>query len=127
MLAGISAYWGGEKAHNGKSLLYHIKRVNDYLQLHPEINLNEPSEFWHMDSETNPQYVIGALLCDKALQEGGIAKLKKILNYGVSDDELIKMIEYELNIKKDMINLFLRNRISEIAHMDEFKIIQASH
>ena len=127
LLAGISAYWGGEKAHNGKSLLYHVKRVNEYLQLHPEINLNEPTEFWKMDSETNPQYVIGAILCDKALREGGFDKLKKILNSGDSDKELKIMIEDELKIKKDMINLYLRNRISEIAKMDEFKIIKASH
>ncbi len=124
LLAGIAAYWGGENAHNGKPLIYHIKRVNDYLKLHPEIDLNKPTDFWQMDEETNPQYVIGALLCDKALRDGGLEKLKRIFSYGLSDEELLLMIEKELNIKKDNLNTYFRSRISDIANKNIFEIIE---
>lgn len=124
LLAGISAYWGGENAHKGKPLIYHIKRVNDYLKSHPEIDLNKPTEFWQMDEETNPQYVIGALLCDKALHDGGLNKLKRIFSSGLTDDELIKTIEDELNIKRDKLNFYFRERISEIAKKNKFDIIE---
>lgn len=123
LLSGISAFWGGENAQNGKSLIYHIKRVNEYLKLHPEINLNRPTEFWQLDNDTNPIYVIGAILCDKALRDGGIEKLKRCFNYGSSDEQLITMIEMELHIKRDKLNQFFRNRLNEIAKTNELKII----
>lgn len=122
LLAGISAYWGGENANNHKPLIYHIKRINDYLKLHPEVDLNKPADFYFLDEITNPQYVIGALICDKALREGGIDKLKKIFNCGLSDDELMLIFEKELGLKKDSLNQYFRNRIKEIAEKDKFEI-----
>ncbi len=124
LLSGIAAYWGGNNAHNAKPLIYHIKRVNDYLKLHPEIDLNKPTDFWHMDEDTNPQYVIGALLCDKAFRDGGLEKLKRIFSYGLSDEELLFMIDKELNIKKDNLNTYFRSRISDIANKNIFEIIE---
>ena len=70
------------------------------------------------------QYVIGAILCDKALRDGGLEKLKKILNYGLSDEELLLMIEKELNIKKNNLNTYFRSRISDISNKNIFEIIE---
>jgi hypothetical protein len=120
LLTGVSAYWGGENAHLGKPLLYHIKRINDYLQQNRALDLNKFADFYSLDSKTNPQYVLGAMICDEALKRGGIEKLKKLLNGGIQDDELYVTIEKELGIKHNNLNSFLRKKISDIAIKNTF-------
>lgn len=121
LLTGLSAYWGEENAHKGKPLIYSIKRVNDFLKIHPEIDLNKPNEFWNLDEDTNPQYVIGALLCDIAIKKGGINMLKKILNNSKTDEELLLFIEKEFGIKKGKLNDRLRQITAKIATENKFE------
>lgn len=52
LLTGISAYLSGEKAHFGKSLPYHTKRVNDYLEQNKQIDLSNPFDFYKLDDKT---------------------------------------------------------------------------
>jgi hypothetical protein len=129
LLTGLSAYWGEENAHKGKPLLYSIKRVNEYLKNHPEIDLNKPNEFWKLDEETNPQYVIGALICDLAIEKDGIKMLKNILNNSKTDEELLNFIEKELKIKKGGLNNYLRKKIEIISNENKFSNakLKASH
>jgi hypothetical protein len=124
LLTGISAYWGGNNAHYGMPLIYHIKRVNDYLISNPEIDLNSPTKFYQLDDKTNPQYVIGALICDLALRSGGIEGLKNLFNCGSSDTQLQDYIDKEL-LKEDYdLNRYLRKRISEISLDGKFDIYE---
>ena len=123
LLAGIAAYWGGDNANFGKPLAYHLKRVDEYLVQHQDIDLNEFTEFYSIDSKTNPQYVIGAVICDEALRKGGMEKLKKMLNAGSTDEELIETIHKELGIAPTDLNSFFRSRISELAKMQSFNPI----
>lgn len=129
LLTGLSAYWGEENAHKGKPLLYSIKRVNEYLKDHPEIDLNKPNEFWKLDEETNPQYVIGALICDLAIEKDGVKVLKKILKNSKTDEELLNFIEKELKIKKGGLNNYLRKKIEIISNENKFSNakLKASH
>lgn len=121
LLTGLSAYWGEENAHKGKPLIYSVTRVNEYLKNHPEIDLNKPNEFWKIDEETNPQYVTGAIICDLAIEKGGITMLKKILNNSKSDEELLYLIENELKIKKGDLNKIIRKKIEKISNENKFK------
>lgn len=116
LLTGLSAYWGEENAHKGKPLLFSVKRVNEYLKKHPEIDLNKPNEFWKLDEETNPQYVIGAIICDIAIEKGGINMLQKFLNNSKSDEELLNFIEKELKVKKGDLNKYIRKKIEKISN-----------
>ena len=120
LLAGIAAYWGGDNANFGKPLIYHLKQVDEYLLKHKDIDLNSFTEFYSMDSKTNPQYVIGAILCDEALRKGGVDKLKKMLHAGATDEQLIDVIHKELGIMPTDLNTFFRGRISELARMKTF-------
>ena len=121
LLTGISAYYGGENAHKGKPLKYSIKRVDEYLKKHPEIDLNKPNEFWRLDEETNPQYVIGALICDLAIEKGGIEMLKSILNNSKTDEDFLLFIEKKLNVKKGQLNAYLRKKIDKISKDNNFE------
>lgn len=120
LLTGLSAYWGEENAHNGKPLLHSVKRVNEYLKNHPEIDLNKPNEFWKLDEETNPQYVVGAIICDIAIEKGGISMLKRFLNKSKSEEEFLLFIEKELKVKSGDLNKVIRKRIEKISSENKF-------
>lgn len=124
LLTGLSAYWGEENAHKGKPLLYSVKRVNEYLKNHPEIDLNKPNEFWKLDEETNPQYVTGAIICDIAFEKGGISTLKRFLNKSKSDEEFLLFIEKELKVKKGDLNKIIRQRIEKISKENKFDTVK---
>lgn len=121
LLTGLSAYWGGENAHKGKPLIWSIKRVHYFLKNHPEIDLNKPNDFWKLDEETNPQYVIGALICDIAIEKGGIDLLKQFLNKSKSEEEFLQFITKDLKIKKGDLNNYLRKKIEKISIENKFK------
>ena len=121
LLAGISAYWSKDKAHFGQPLIYHIKRVNQYLLSHPNLDLIDPAGFYQMDAQTNPRYVIGALICDRALKQSGIKKLQALFNCGTSDADLYKAMATELNLKKSDFNAYFRKTIAYWASQNEFR------
>ena len=101
---GLVGYWGDSF---DKDINYQIKRVNSYLQKHPEINLNDFVKFNKVDEYTNPQYVIPAIFCHLALEQGGIEKLKKLFQYG----NTYLAIEKEFGIKQSQLNKFIRKKI----------------
>ncbi|MFD2600358.1 hypothetical protein ACFSQ3_15495 [Sphingobacterium corticis] len=115
LLAGLSAYLGKEKAHLGKPLIYHIKRTQNYLKENPEFDLSNFTDFKNLDSQTNPQYVIGAILCDLILEKTSKQGLISLLQDSQSDELLYDRITSALDINKDQLNDFLRNRISKLS------------
>jgi hypothetical protein len=129
LLTGLSAYWGEENAHKGKPLKYSVKIVNEYLKSHPEIDLNKPNDFWKIDEETNPQYVIGAIICDIAFEKGGINMLKQFLSKSKNEEEFLSFIEKELKVKKGDLNKIIRQKIEKISTENKFDNakLKASH
>src|SRR5690606_24444678 len=119
LLTGLSAYISKDKAHFGKPLEYHIKRVNEYLQSHPHIDLSNPFEFNYIDEETNPQYVIGALLCDLIIEkEGKDGLLKVFQNYG-SNEELLDYLNKNILDNKSL-NKDLKDKIHTLSKDKKF-------
>lgn len=112
---GLSAYWGGQSAHVGKSIIYHIKRMDKYLKEHNEIDLTDLSNFYQMDDQTSPSYILGAILCHLTLEKGGLPLFKKGLNYGDTDEDMYRFIDEELGVKQKDLNNFMRKKISEYA------------
>ena len=99
LLTGYSALRGG---HFGHDLAYHKKRVRAYLTTHA-IDLQNPLAFTALDEQTNPQYVIGAIFCEAALKAGGLAKLKRLFSYGISDEAFYTALKQEFKLdKKDL-------------------------
>lgn len=123
LLAGLSAYWGNINGFNGRPLLYHVKRVGDYLHAHPEIDLVKPTEFWKMDEDTNPQYVIGGILCHVLLERGGTALLKSAFSATKTEEELVDFYVKTFGIEKNHFNDFLRKKIDDVAKRNRLDII----
>ena len=121
LLTGISAYFSKDKAHLGKPLIYHTKRVNEYLEKHQEINLSKPFDFFELDENTNPQYVIGAVLCDLILEKGGKAELISAFNSTKTDEDFLRYLNSKILKKNENLNSVLRRKISKTAKKDNFQ------
>jgi len=121
LLTGLSAYISGDKAHYGKALEYHIKRIDNYLKEHPEIDLSNPFDFYFMDEETNPQYVIGALLCDIIIEKKDKEGLLKVFEKYDTDEELLNYLNKEILNDNESLNDVLRERIHTFSIDKKFK------
>ena len=124
-LNGLSAYWSENSAHFGKDAFYHIKRINEFLKKNPQIDLNNITDgkTTFMDYETEPTYFYGALFVDYILRNGGIERLKEVLNTKISDDDFENFIEKELNIPPKTLNNYIRNKIQEIVDTGKFDVV----
>lgn len=120
LLTGISAYFGGNKAHFGKSLDYHIPRVNSFLIDNPQIDLSNFIEFTQLDNETNPQYVIGAIVCELILEKKGKEGLIQFFKHSKNDNLLYQQLTEMLNIDKKDLDSLLRSKIDQISQSGTF-------
>ncbi|MGE5411416.1 MAG: hypothetical protein ACM3MI_10695, partial [Clostridiales bacterium] len=112
-IEGFASLCGGSLL--GHPIPWHIKRLDKYLDEHPELNLNDLLEFYEMDSYTNPQYIYGAVLCDLAMKKGGFEEVKKLFAYGTEDKDFYLALEKEFGVKKEDLNKFIRSKIKELA------------
>ncbi len=105
LVEGLAVFYGGSLGHD---LKWHLKRLNDYLNQHQEINLKDFKNFRYMDNFTNPNSTIQGLLCYLAFKKGGLDKLKQLVSY----HDIYIAIEKEFGIAKDDLNKFLREQIN---------------
>lgn len=109
-LEGYAALLGGSKGHE---LLWHMKRMNQYLETHPELDLNNLLGFGHFDNTTDPQYVFGGLLCKMALEKGGLPVLKQLLSFGQDDKDFYKAVETVFGVGQNTLNGFIRTKLAQ--------------
>ncbi|MFN4764110.1 hypothetical protein ACKGJN_13355 [Gillisia sp. Q332] len=105
---GVATFLGGSR---GKTLEWHIKRTNQYLKEHPEINLSDMLRLANLDNRTAYHYVLGGLIAKRIFEKGGWNLLKKIMRSGKTDEEYYVAIENHLGVKKTDLNTYLRNQI----------------
>lgn len=105
---GVATLLGGSR---GKSLDWHIKRTNSYLQDHPEIDLNDMLKLSNLDSETSYHYVLGGLVAKKIMEKGGWPLLREFMSSGTTDDAYYRAIEEHLGVKKSGLNAYLRAQL----------------
>jgi hypothetical protein len=109
-LEGYAALLGGSKGHE---LSWHMKRMQQHLDKHPELDLNNLLTFWHFDAYTDPQYVFGGLLCTLALEHGGLPTLKWLFSFGTQEKDFYAAVESVFGTKPQELNQFLRTRLAE--------------
>ncbi len=99
---GLAVFYGGSLGHK---LDWHLHRINQYLQEHPEIDLNDLDKFYYMDNLTNPNSALKGLLCELAFKNKGITGLKKIMSYNSLDEILSEIFK----VRKSEWNKFYRS------------------
>lgn len=105
---GVATLLGGSR---GKSLDWHIKRTNIYLQKHPETDLDDMLKLTNLDGETSYHYVLGGLIAKKILQKGGWSLLKEFMASGKTDEDYYIAIEKHLGINKSELNDYVREHL----------------
>ncbi len=105
---GVATLLGGSR---GKSLDWHIKRTNIYLQKHPEINLNNMLSLANLDNETAYHYVLGGFVAKKVKEKGGWEMLVEFMSSGKTDEDYYNAIEKYLGVKKPEINEYIRGQL----------------
>lgn len=105
---GVATLLGGSR---GKSLDWHIKRTNIYLQKHSEIDLNNMLKLTNMDSETSYHYVLGGLVARKILEKGSWSLLSEFMSSGKTDEDYYNAIEKYLGINKFELNEYIREQL----------------
>jgi hypothetical protein len=101
---GLAAFYGGSLGHG---LGWCLRRLDAHLAQHPEIDLDKWENFWCLDNFTNPNSAIQGLLCHLAYQQGGLAKLKKLMSY----QNVNQAITQEFGVKPGGLNPFFREQI----------------
>ncbi len=109
-LEGYAASLGGSRGHE---LSWHMKRMQKYLEDHPDLDLDSLLTFWHFDSYTDPKYVFGGLLCRAALEKGGLPTLKQLFSFGTEDKDFYDAVQTVLGIKQQELNQFIRKKLAE--------------
>ena len=104
---GLVGYWG---ENNGMPFDEQVKIVNKYLMNHKEIDLSDFINFNYIDEYINPQYTIPGIFCHLALKQGGIEKLKELLNSGSDYKTTIKNL---FGVKEKDLNKFIREKLNE--------------
>jgi hypothetical protein len=109
-LEGYAALLGGSRGHE---LSWHMKRMQKYLEDHPDIDLDSLLMFPQFDSYTDPKYVFGGLLCRLALEKGGLPALKQLFSFGTEENDFYNTVQTVLGIRQQELNQFIRKKIAE--------------
>jgi len=107
---GVATYFGMSR---GKELGWHLKKLNKHLLEHPEINLNNMLELKTLDQYTDYRYVLGGLIIKKAFEKGSYELVKKMLNTGKEDTDFYSAIEKYLGIKRQELNIIIRQELKD--------------
>jgi hypothetical protein len=111
---GLAAYVGGANKA-GLPITEHFRRMDAYLNAHPEIT--DIIRSWsYMDETTAPIYYIGALICQMCLEKGGLPLLREGMAVD-SDDEaaLNTFFKEKLDMPIEKQSSILREKIHEAA------------
>jgi hypothetical protein len=123
LINGLSDYFIEDNSKLGFPLTEHFKRMDNYLNLHPEIDLSHLDSFYSMDNVTSPSYLLGILICQLILEKGGLPLLKKGMKSTPTDETLYKFIETEIGVKQTDLNETLREMIYRYSRENIKKII----
>jgi hypothetical protein len=107
---GVATYFGMSR---GKELDWHLRKLNEYLVEHPEINLNNMLDLRTLDQYTGYRYVLGGYIVKKAFEKGSYELVKKIMNAGKEDADFYNVIENILGIKRQELNSVIRKDLKE--------------
>jgi len=103
MKSGITTLWGGSM---NKPVIYHLKKLYPYLLQHPEV-LDKVDDFNYFDDETNPSFVMQAIVINYILKHDGKAGLIKLIQSAKVDDTITGFLKDNYSIT-DTRGFFLK-------------------
>jgi len=107
---GLATYLGGTL---GNDFRWHLNYLGEYIRNKPDIDFMNEKKFGYIDDQTNPQYVLGAIIMKYAIDHFGFQKALALLHYSQKKAGPIEVIAKELGISKADLNTFFRTYITE--------------
>lgn len=111
-LNGLSEYYTEDKMMRGVSIKEHFRRLDEYLEAHPEIDLKNLDTF-DAGNIAEVNYLLGLVIVNLTIEKGGYTLLKEAMKTVNTDDQMRKFIEDELGIAVSEINSTFRDIISK--------------
>ncbi len=108
---GVATYFGMSR---GKDLNWHLKRLNEYLIKHPEIDLNDMLKLKSVDQFTDYRYALGGFIVKKAFEKGGYDLIKKLMDSGKTNNEFYNALEKYLGVKQESLNKYIREELKNV-------------
>ena len=96
----------------GVSIKEHFRRLDEYLEAHPEIDLKNLDTF-DAGNIAEVNYLLGLVIVNLTIEKGGYTLLKEAMKTVNTDDQMRKFIEDELGIAVSEINSTFRDIISK--------------
>ncbi|PBQ33241.1 hypothetical protein CNR22_16155 [Sphingobacteriaceae bacterium] len=109
---GLACYFGSCQK---KPYTFHLAVLQNYLQLHPEINLNN-TLYYHKDfisQESSFETDMGSLLAAMAFGRWGYAGILKLTSINSGNEEFYAGITNLFNVKREDLNVFLRDELKK--------------
>lgn len=103
---GVATYFGMSR---GKELEWHLKKLNNHLIAHPEIDLNEMLKLVRIDGTTGYSYVLGGYIVKCIYEKGGYPLLIEAMQMGRRDIDFYRLIYEFLGYRRHQINDGIRN------------------
>lgn len=119
LLSGLSVYTQDKNCHLGKSFLYHISKIQNYLKTNPETKLSNFENLPQV-SGTDSYYFVGALISDIILENGGLDLLKEALNSGKENQDLLEFLEKRVGLNKQKLDNLLKIKFKKISIEQRF-------
>lgn len=106
---GLATFLSGSS--RGKSNDWHQRKIYNYLKKHPEINLNNLTEYVNFDNYTDYHYALGSFLISKIYEKGGWELIMKAMESGKTDEEFYYFLEQALGVKRKNLDNYLRGEL----------------
>ena len=113
---GIATYYGGTSGFSYSQLTEQFK---EFITKNPKINLSDLDNLNKLlENGTNNFYILGALLVDYAIKNGGSQKVIDLFNHSLKNqlinDDPWSAIENVLGIKKDQFDSLIKKYIKSL-------------
>ena len=111
LIEGIPTYYGGNTGIDFNDLKITFKK---YFTENSQIDLSDFKTLYKsnlLPDGTNPYYIVGALLIDYALKNGGEQAVLRLFEY--TDENINEMFSNEFNIKREDIHNFILQLFSD--------------
>lgn len=119
LLSGLSVYTNDQYSYLGKSFIYHITKIQKYLEINTNTDLSNFEKLPQILG-TDSYYFVGALIADIILEKGGIELLKEALNSGVEDNDLFMFLEKKVGLNKQKLNTILKRKFKKVSQDQNF-------
>jgi len=106
---GVATFVGGSR---GKSLYWHLCKLNKFLIEHKYINLSDTLlEMKTLDEYTDFRYAIGGIIAKRIFEKQSWQGISRLLSAGYTDQDYFSVIEEILGVNKNYLNKYLREEI----------------